>query len=84
MRKTDRSPDDSARSTDRIYNDDDRWFVRTREGTRGPFGSRRAAEAEADLFVDTVMYIEQIHPSVPPDVDPGDITCVDMGKPPWS
>jgi hypothetical protein len=83
MRKDDQSPDESARSTDRIFNEDERWFVRTREGRRGPFGSRRAAEAEAALFVDTVQYLEQNRPSVPPDVDQDDITVVDMDKPPW-
>lgn len=83
MRKTDQSPSSSVRSTDRIFSEDDRWFVRTREGMRGPFGSRRAAEAEAELFVDTVKYLQQNHPSVPPDVDSDDITVIDLDRPPW-
>ena len=67
MRKTDRAPSDDMRATDRIFSEDERWFVRTREGMRGPFGSRRAAEAEADLFVDTVKFLEQNHPSARPE-----------------
>jgi hypothetical protein len=66
MRKTDLAPSDDARAIDRVFSEDERWFVRTREGMRGPFGSRRAAEAEADLFVDTVRFLEQNNPSGPP------------------
>lgn len=84
MRKTDQSPTHVPRVEDRVFNEDDRWFVRTREGMRGPFGSRRAAEAEAELFVDTVKYLEQNQRTVPPGVDPDDITCVQLGQPPWS
>jgi hypothetical protein len=62
MRKTDRHDDGHVRSSDRVYIDDDRWFVRTREGMRGPFSSRRAAEAEADLFVDTVKFLQEHQP----------------------
>lgn len=80
MRRTDHASHDDRRSAERIFREDDRWFVRTREGMRGPFGSRRAAAAEADLFVDTVKYLEQHHR----DLDPGDITVVDMNKPPWA
>jgi len=82
MRNTDHTPSSSVRSTDRIFNEDDRWFVRTREGRRGPFGSRRAAEAEAELFVDTVKFLQQNHPAMRRDVDPDDVTVVDLGKPP--
>ena len=78
MRKTDQAPSSSVRSRDRIFSDDDRWFVRTREGMRGPFGSRRAAEAEAEMFVDTVKYLQQSQPSVPAD----DSTRFRLDKPP--
>jgi hypothetical protein len=85
MRKTDQTPDDHVRSFERVFHEDERWFVRTREGMRGPFSSRRAAEAEADLFVDTVKFLEEHHPGVPEDIDRDDITVVDMDldKPPW-
>lgn len=83
MRKTDRVPSARSRGEDRIFNEDDRWFVRTREGRRGPFGSRRAAEAEAELFVDTVVFLEQNLRALPPDVDADDITLIDLDKPPW-
>lgn len=83
MRKTDHTPHESGRSTDRIFREDDRWFVRTREGMRGPFGSRRAAHAEAELFVDTVKYLEEKRSELPPDLDEGDIDLVDMNGPPW-
>ena len=60
MRKTDQTPVESTRTKERVFREDERWFVRTREGLRGPFGSQRAAEAEADLFVDTVKILEQL------------------------
>ena len=83
MRKTDQNPSSSVRSPDRVFNEDDRWFVRTREGMRGPFGSRRAAEAEAELFVDTVKFLQQNQPAVSRDVDPDDLRVIDLDKPPW-
>lgn len=83
MRKTDETQKYAVRSEDRIFIEDDRWFVRTREGLRGPFSCRRAAEAEADLFVDTVLFLEQNRSAVPTGVDQADIIVVDMDKTPW-
>lgn len=83
MRKTDELRQDAARSEDRVFIEDDRWFVRTREGLRGPFSCRRAAEAEAELFVDTVRFLEENHSAIPGDVDQGHIIVVDMDKTPW-
>src|SRR5690606_22964723 len=74
MRKPVKIPTHSPRAEGRVFNEDDRWYVRTREGMRGPFGSRRAAEAEAELFVDTLKFLEQNQRSVPPGIDPDDIT----------
>ncbi len=83
MRKTDLTPTHPPRSLERVFLEDDRWFVRTREGLRGPFGSRRAAEAEAALFVETLQYLEQHRPALPPGGNQTDVTVVHMNRLPW-
>ncbi|MEQ8857543.1 MAG: DUF6316 family protein [Pseudomonadales bacterium] len=70
-----------SRRADRIVCEDDRWYVLTREGRRGPFSTRRAADAEARLFVDTMQYLERTPP--PADLDHSDVTVVDMNVMPW-
>ncbi len=81
MRKTDQSSGEFQRVPERIYCDDERWYVRTREGMRGPFGSRRAAAAEAALFVDTMAYLERLR--TPDHVDRDGATIVKTDKLPW-
>jgi len=82
MRKTDQSIRDHQRTLDRVFCEESRWYVRTREGLRGPFGSRRAAEAEAELFVDTMAYLERAA-ELPSGVDGADVTVVNMEQVPW-
>ena len=83
MRKTDQSYREFERAADRVFCEDSRWYVRTREGLRGPFGSRRAAEAEAALFVDTMTYLERAGATLPADVNGGDVTVVNIDQMPW-
>lgn len=82
MRKSDTIDKPYRRAPDRIVCEDERWYVRTREGLRGPFGSRRVAEAEARLFVETMAYLESVE-ELPAGVDPGDVTVVNMDQMPW-
>ena len=82
MRRTDDTFIEYPRRADRIECEDDRWYVRTREGRRGPFGSRRAAEAEAALFVETMAYLEQAR-MLPPDIDCADVEVVNFDRMPW-
>lgn len=82
MRKSDKFQKRHARTEDRITCDDERWFVRTREGRRGPFRSRREAQAEARLFVDTMMYLND-DPALPDHIDRDDVTVVNMDHIPW-
>ncbi len=81
MRKSDVEPRKTDRRADRIVCDGERWYVLTREGRRGPFATRRAAEAEARLFVETMQYLERV--ALPPDLDPSDVTVVDINVMPW-
>ncbi len=83
MRKTDEIPLTYLRSHERVYSDEGGWFVRTREGVRGPFASPRAAEAEVALFVDTMEYLEQNGTALPADLNRADVTVVDMKRLPW-
>lgn len=82
MRRTDDTFTDYPRKPDRIECEDDRWYVRTREGRRGPFGSRRAVEAEAALFVDTMAYLQQAQ-ALPPNLDCADVEVVNIDRMPW-
>jgi len=75
MRKSDKIQKRYARAEDRIMCEDERWFVRTREGRRGPFRSRREAQAEARLFVDTMMYLND-DPALPDHIDRDDVPPV--------
>lgn len=85
MRKTDKTHHRHRRSADRIVQRDERWFVRTREGLRGPFRSRREAHAEARLFVDTMIYLsDELEGSgVAGTFDLDDVTVVNMDHIPW-
>lgn len=83
MRKTDTTTAEYPRSKDRIFATDGAWFVRTREGDRGPFRTRRHAEAELLLYVETMSYLEEFGGSVPDAFDPNDVIVVDMDTPAW-
>lgn len=81
MRRSDQVRRSYTRTPDRLVCEDERWYVRTREGMRGPFATRRAAEAEARLYVDTMEYLERA--VLPPELDRSDVTVVDMNVMPW-
>lgn len=82
MRRSD--PDGNeyyARSADRVFHDGGQWFVRTREGIRGPFVTRSCAEAELRLYVDTMQFLEEHQGSMPSHLDLADVTVVDLDTP---
>lgn len=81
MRKTDKRRRTPRRTADRIVQRNDRWFVRTREGLRGPFRSRREAHAESRLFVDTMMYLSD--ELLPGPAEFSDVNMVNMDHIPW-
>jgi hypothetical protein len=83
MRKTDTTPAPQQRAKDRIYTTDGAWFVRTREGERGPFRNRQRAEAELCLYLETLSYLEEFGGNVPDDFDTGQVIVVDMDMPAW-
>ena len=83
MRKTDDTPTEYLRRPDRIECVEGCWYVRTREGRRGPFGSRRAAEAERALYVDTMSYLERAD-TLLAGLDGVDVELVHFDRLPWS
>jgi hypothetical protein len=83
MRKTDTTPATHERCKDRIFASNGQWFVRTREGERGPFRNRQRAEDEIRLYLDTLSYLEKFGATVPDDVDPSQVIVVDMDTPAW-
>ena len=83
MRKTDTTTARFARSSDRIHAIDGAWYVRTREGERGPFRNRRLAENELRLYIDTMKYLDDFGGRVPAKIDRRDVIVVDMDAPAW-
>lgn len=82
MRKSDDPSREFERTQDRITCEDDRWYVRTREGMRGPFSKRQTAESEASLFVETMEYLARSK-RLPANVNPDDVTVLKIDDLPW-
>lgn len=57
------------------------WCFHTREGDRGPFDSRQAAESELRRYVETMQYLEANRLSLPPEADLNDVTIVELDQP---
>lgn len=83
MRKSDTDNKPHPRKADRVFDEQGEWFVRTREGVRGPFRTRQQAEAELRLYVDTMSFLEENRASMPSHLDWGDVTVVDVDEPRW-
>lgn len=83
MRKSDETKKIYRRSRDRVVLEQGAWFVRTREGLRGPFQSKAAAEREADSYADTMDYLKHHQATVAPDLDLSDVEIIDLDKPCW-
>lgn len=60
------------------------WLVCTREGDRGPFPSRAAAEQEAAAYVETMLYVARHDVTIPADIDRREVEIVDLRRLPWS
>ena len=70
-----------SRFRSRFRQESGQWYFQTREGERGPFDSREAADLELQHYIDTMEFIEKNEPSLPSDVDWGDLTFVDVEIP---
>ena len=84
MRKNDPANQSYDRTAERIYSQDNEWFLRTREGIRGPFRNRREAEAELALYADTMRFLDDNRRAMPGDLDLNDITVVNFDRPAWN
>lgn len=83
MRKSDETTRIYPRARDRVVVEKGAWFVQTREGRRGPFQSRAAAEREADSYADTMDFLKRHQATVAPDLDLSDVEIIDLDKPCW-
>ncbi|MFW6094151.1 MAG: DUF6316 family protein [Pseudomonadota bacterium] len=85
MRKSDDSTKVYPRGNDRVVSRDGAWFVKTREGLRGPFTTREAAEKEADSYAETMEYLKDHPATVESDLDLSNVEIIDMDadKPRW-
>ncbi len=82
MRRSDTASKEYFRSPERLFRGQERqWYFQTREGDRGPFNRRELANLELERFVDTMKYMEENRRSLPPEVDGGDVTMVDIDTP---
>ena len=68
------------RSGSRFQQQSGQWYFQTREGDRGPFDSREAAELELQRYIDTMEFVEENKPSLPADVDWGELVFLDVEK----
>jgi len=81
MRKSDRNKKNGVahyRHRDRCYQQNEQWFFQTREGVRGPFETRQAAERELERFTDTMEFVEENEKHLPSGLDWKNVTVVDM------
>ena len=81
MRKSDRNQKNVVahhRHRDRFFQQNEQWFFQTREGARGPFETRQAAERELGRFTDTMEFVEENENHLPSGLDWKNVTVVDM------
>ena len=81
MRKTDTFRSRFKRIEDRLYRDGGQWYYHTRGVPRGPFETRSSALDDLNRFVGTMDFIDEHPDAVPNDINPDDITHIDL-KPP--
>ena len=68
------------RTGDQVFRRGRQWYFRTRERNRGPFETLAAAVQELKRYIDTMEFIEENKPSLPPEIDCSDVTLVDVEK----
>lgn len=81
MRRSDTTEKEYFRSPERLFRHQGQWHFQTREGDRGPFNRRELAQLELECFVDTMEYVEENKPSLPSELEWGDVTMVDIDEP---
>ncbi len=69
------------RSTKRLREQNGLWYVRTREGNRGPFVNRRDAVTELLRYADTMRYVDANRAILPDNLDWDDVTIVTVHEP---
>ena len=82
MRRSDSESRTSERTSSRVFQRSEGWFVRTREGLRGPFASKSAAEHEASAYAQTMEFLET-HSESFADPEIQEVEIVNMNRPCW-
>lgn len=83
MRHNDANEARFARTRSRIAKGEKGWFVRTREGTRGPFASETEAWAYASIYVDTTKFLERSADELPAELDTSNVEVIEITLPRW-
>lgn len=81
MRKTDDLEEGFERRQDRAYREGGQWYYHTRHGRRGPFETRGELQEDLGRYVEVMAYLDEHPEALPEDLDPDDITHIDL-KPP--
>lgn len=78
MRKSDEDAEEFEASEDRFTSQDGMWYFKSREGLKGPFGSRLDAEEMLSGYIATMEYLEEHQ--VPDQFDPTDVTVMRLDE----
>ncbi|MEM8767462.1 MAG: DUF6316 family protein [Pseudomonadota bacterium] len=82
MRKKDTPEALFDASEERIHLREGRWYFDTREGPRGPFWSKPAAELELSNYVETMSFLDERREELPKNLDFEDVTLVSINREP--
>ena len=81
MRHSDRQPGNFERRKARLFRDGFAWYYHIRDGQRGPFSSKEAAETDLEDYLSTLRFLEENADALPEDLNADEITHIDI-KPP--
>ena len=81
IRDSDKKSGKFKRRNARLFRDGFDWYYHIREGRRGPFSSKAAAEADLKEYLSTIRFIEENADTLPEDLSADEITHIDI-KPP--
>jgi len=78
VRHTDAMTVQFKRRKDRLFKNGFEWFYHIREGQRGPFPTREAAQQDLAEYLRTIRFIADNPDSLPDEVDADEITHIEI------
>ncbi len=80
-RQTDTGYRKYKRRKNRLFRNEFAWYYHIREGQRGPFASKRAAEDDLAEYLSTVRFIEENADALPEDLNADEVTHIEIKAP---